>query len=456
MMELAAARGRAHARVRDHRAAPRPQARRPVGHRRPDGRADPRRGRQRARADPLRAPAGPRGAPGGHLRRPGPDAHDPARLDRPRSRSCPACCWRCGRSARSSARRRSGSSTCCSGRGPRGSSHRAAPRRSAGARPRGGRGAAARHAGPGPARRRGSRCGLAPRACTPPTWTARSPRSARSLITWLNRGTLHLVRSEDLPADPRRHDAAASHEQATAAWPQEGVPPDDAERGVAAIERALADEGPLSVGRAARARRRRLACARKGQALYHLLLRASLDGLVVRGPMVGGKHAYVLVRDWLGEPEPRGPRRGAPRVRPPLSGRARPGDRSRHGSLGRHPAARRARGLQAIAGELATRGRARGPEGARARAELPPPKLLGAFEPVLLGWISREDIFGDGPKSFVTDAGCSTRSRSSVGARWRAGSWWTGSVELEPFRRLAKADRAALERRRRTSSGSWA
>ncbi len=24
------------------------------------------------------------------------------------------------------------------------------------------------------------------------------------LITWLNRGTLHLVRSEDLPADPRR------------------------------------------------------------------------------------------------------------------------------------------------------------------------------------------------------------------------------------------------------------
>ena len=38
--------------------------------------------------------------------------------------------------------------------------------------------------------------------------------------------------------------------------------------------------------------------------MYHLLYRASLDGLVVRGPMVGGKHAYVLVRDWLGEPDP--------------------------------------------------------------------------------------------------------------------------------------------------------
>ncbi len=38
------------------------------------------------------------------------------------------------------------------------------------------------------------------------------------------------------------------------------------------------------------------------QALVHLLMLASLRDLVVRGPLVKGRHAYVLVRDWLGGP----------------------------------------------------------------------------------------------------------------------------------------------------------
>ena len=70
--------------------------------------------RQRARADPLRAPPGPRGPRGDHLRRGGADADDPPRLDRPASRSCPACCWRCARWVSWSARRPSGSRTCSS------------------------------------------------------------------------------------------------------------------------------------------------------------------------------------------------------------------------------------------------------------------------------------------------------------------------------------------------------
>ena len=41
----------------------------------------------------------------------------------------------------------------------------------------------------------------------------------------------------------------------------------------------------------------------EGQALVHLLFRACA-GLAVRGPMKGRQHAYVLVRDWLGEPRP--------------------------------------------------------------------------------------------------------------------------------------------------------
>ena len=53
---------------------------------------------ERRRADPLGAPAGPGGPPGGHPRRRRPDADDPPRLDRPRRRSCPACCSRCAAS----------------------------------------------------------------------------------------------------------------------------------------------------------------------------------------------------------------------------------------------------------------------------------------------------------------------------------------------------------------------
>ena len=124
------------------------------------------------------------------------------------------------------------------------------------------------------------------RASRPPTWTVRSPRTARSLITWLNRGTLHLVRSEDYPlapgASPRRRFVTSSARRLA----QEGVPPRDAERGIADVERSLADEGPLTSD-ALRERIAAIGVRAEGQALYHLLFQASLRGLIVRGPMAG-------------------------------------------------------------------------------------------------------------------------------------------------------------------------
>ena len=63
---------------RDHRAAPRRQARQAVGHGQADGRADGGR-----RADPLGPAARPGRPPGGHPRRRRPDADDPPRLHRP-------------------------------------------------------------------------------------------------------------------------------------------------------------------------------------------------------------------------------------------------------------------------------------------------------------------------------------------------------------------------------------
>src|SRR5581483_6408400 len=125
----------------------------------------------------------------------------------------------------------------------------------------------------------------------------------RSLvISWLCRGTLHLVRRED---HPWLH-ALTTPPLATGAarrLAQEGVSPNAAERGVAVIERALAAEGPLTRA-ALRDRLDAAGVPTGGQALVHLLVLATIRGLIVRGPLVGAQHAFALVRDWLGPPPP--------------------------------------------------------------------------------------------------------------------------------------------------------
>src|SRR3954447_2519715 len=65
------------------------------------------------------------------------------------------------------------------------------------------------------------------------------------LITWVNRGTLHLIRSEDYPwlhalTTPPLFTTSARR------LAQEGVEPAAAERGIEVIERSLAEEGPLT------------------------------------------------------------------------------------------------------------------------------------------------------------------------------------------------------------------
>src|SRR5215472_3672502 len=127
------------------------------------------------------------------------------------------------------------------------------------------------------------------------------------VVTWLNRGTLHLVRAEDywwlhpLTTPPLFTGNARR-------LAQEGVPPQDAERGVAVIERSLTAEGPLT--RAQLSERIAAAGVRtQGQAIVHQLVLASLRGITIRGPIVGREQAYVLVRDWLAGPHGPG---GAP------------------------------------------------------------------------------------------------------------------------------------------------
>jgi hypothetical protein len=263
------------------------------------------------------------------------------------------------------------------------------------------------------------------------------------LITWLNRGTLHLVSSEDYPwlhalTAPPLFTANARR------LAQEGVTPAAAERGVAVIERALADSGPLTRGQL----RERIDAAgirTEGQALVHLLLLTSLRGLAVRGPMVDGEHAYALVRDWLGPPPPPVDRERAlaELARRYLQGHAPAEDRDLARWAGLPLRDARA-GLTAIASQV--RERADGLlelAGAVAAAELPPPRLLGAFDPLLLGWRSREAVLANN-ESVVTVNGL---FRPFALVRGRAVATWSiaaGEVVLAPFARLGRTDERAL------------
>ncbi len=257
----------------------------------------------------------------------------------------------------------------------------------------------------------------------------------RSLVvTWLNRGTLHLIRSEDYPmiqavtTPPLR---TGSERRLV----QEGVSARDVERGIATIVRSLTGEGPLSADQL----RERVAATgvrAQGQALYHLLFRASLDGLIVRGPMVEKKHAYVLVRDWLGEQKP--PDRDevlGEFARRYLAGHGPADDRD----LARWAGIplRDARAGLAAAGS---------PPAPAKKPQLPPPRLLGSFEPCLLGWTSRTDIVGEREPNPVTVGGMFypfAMVRGRAVARWKlAGE----ELELAPFGRISRADREALER----------
>ena len=124
----------------------------------------------------------------------------------------------------------------------------------------------------------------------------------RSLVvTWLNRGTLHLVRSEDYWWLHRVTVRPQLHVGCLRILAGSGVCEADADKGVEVVADALAAGGPLT--------RPQLANLLSGAGLpagaaLHVMMLASLRGIAVRGPMIGAQHAYVHVRDWLGEPPP--------------------------------------------------------------------------------------------------------------------------------------------------------
>jgi hypothetical protein len=262
------------------------------------------------------------------------------------------------------------------------------------------------------------------------------------LITWLNRGTLHLVRSEDYPwlqtlTTPPLLTSCSRRLR------QEGVTAQQGEKAVKTIERSLAKEGPLTRHQL----RERLDAAgipTAGQALIHLLFLAAVRGAVVRGPMVGKDHAYVLVADWLDPAKPVDRDVAlAELARRYLVGHAPADDRDLARWAGLPLRDARA-GLAAIASELVEREDglvhlAKQPP----VAEVPDPRLLGAFDPLLLGWTSRELILG--PHTHLVTLNGIFRPFAMVKGR-AVGTWKLnrGKVTIEPLGKAAKAATAAL------------
>jgi hypothetical protein len=263
------------------------------------------------------------------------------------------------------------------------------------------------------------------------------------LVTWLNRGTLHLVSTEDYwwlhPLTAPR--VVAGNERRLR---QLGVAKEDAELGIEVIVASVTSEGPLSRSEL-RHRLDRVGVPTAGQALIHLLVAASLRGLVVRGPVVDGEHAYVSVSDWIGR---------APPVPDPSVAL---GMLARRYLTGHGPASARdlatwagitlsdaRRGLASVSAELVE-----SPSGVRLAAapvapgRFPPPRLLGSFDPLLHGWQSRAPFVGD-HAGVVTSNGI---FRPILLAGGRVVATWSlpgGVVTIDPLERIAPRDRRAV------------
>lgn len=263
------------------------------------------------------------------------------------------------------------------------------------------------------------------------------------LITWLNRGTLHLVRSEDYPwlhlLTAPTHFASCKRR-----LQKEGFSEADRERALKAIVKILGEEGPLG-GKDLRARLESAGVRTEGQIFIHLMFVAAAQGILVRGPMAGREHAYVLVREWLGEQKPVDREQAVTELaRRYLVGHGPADDRDLARWAGLPLRDARA-GLEAIAPELEQRDDGLVELKKRpATAPMPPPRLFGAFDPLLLGWTSRDEVVGP-HKVLVTINGI-FRPFALVDGRavatWRLAG---GKVTIEHLSQVKKKDAVALD-----------
>lgn len=262
------------------------------------------------------------------------------------------------------------------------------------------------------------------------------------VVSWLFRGTLQLVRSADywwihtltaprmVTANQRRLAQLGLDEATTA-------------RGVEVVGEAVA-EGPRSRDEL-RGALDAAGVPTAGQALVHVLVAATLRARLVQGPVRDGEHCFVDAARWL-DPSPVPGRDGCLEMlaRRYLAGHgpAAPADLAAFAGITLGDARR---GFEMVAAEtrpvdgtswtLADVGDA---------DSLPPPRLLGMFDPVLHGWVDRSFVTGD-HKDVLTRNGMFRATALVAGCV--AGTWTLrdGVVTLSPLRRLTAGEVGALE-----------
>jgi hypothetical protein len=256
------------------------------------------------------------------------------------------------------------------------------------------------------------------------------------VLTWLNRGTLHLVTADDFWW---LHDITAPRSRT---WnrtrlQQEGVSATQAQRGVEVVASALAS-GPHT-----RLQLRALlddaGVPTAKQALVHVLTEATLERRAVRGPVVDGELAYVDPDRWLGP---------APAALDTDEALARLAARYLAGHSPAHAAdLAKWAGITLTAARAAMTSIDAQPEPEPPEAPAPPnwpsPRLLGGFDPILHGWADRTGITGP-HRSIVTTNGI---FRPIALVDGRAVATWTlakGTLSITPLESITSSVADAL------------
>ena len=275
--------------------------------------------------------------------------------------------------------------------------------------------------------------------------------------TWAMRGTLHLLPSEDarwilrlvgpimVCKVQRRHREL-------------GLTPDVYSQAVVVLSEALAEHGALS--------RRQIAerwAARglpgEGQGVPHLLSRASMEGIICFGPTVGGKAAHVLLDLWLDDSEADVPDPGGELARRYVSAYA-PTTPEDYGTWSGLPAKDVRRAFESIMNELLSvevDGTPMWMPEAYAESlndlmenETPSIKMLGAFDPYLLGYRTRD--LGVGPELLRQVHPGGGIIRPTILVDGQAVATWTRkrvgrklSITVSPFESLSEEVRAGID-----------
>jgi winged helix DNA-binding protein len=302
-----------------------------------------------------------------------------------------------------------------------------------------------------------SAAGLALRARTERLTAERVDRARlcdRSIVlTWAMRGTLHLIAADDhswlvpLVVEPR---IANAHRR----MKQEGVSAQQSAKAVRAIEQMLERDGPLTRPEIAQ-RLRRHRIRTEGQAIAHLVWLAAAEGLICYGPERERTQCFVLVRDWVGQPEPMEQDEGLAELAVRYlraHGPAEPADLAFWSGIKLRDARRAWRGIEDRLVEMpTTRGARWVLRSQRDRAPAGIVRLLPSFDEYLLGWRDRAITASTGDWKTINRGGGWLRPVVMVNG-CAAGTWSTertaGGIRLEvaSFKRPTQALRRAIAR----------